>query len=286
MTVILCEQDARLRAEIDRFAGALKTQAHRLGDHGLNETDFYNSPIFRGAIEKLRGEFSATLRGKREFVQHVLNHMQDGGFIADWDRAKGGARNDYYVTLNSGRLAVIDQKGCLDGANTNIFERPAEADEFVTWSLCTNSGADPRRNAWSGIHTRLSAEMISRNQRVDGVVIWDMICGTIGRPCPKIAALAPSNRNTTLGPFTTPPPCIYVLPGQIPSLDHPYALARGLDEVELLSAFHRAFGGTDDEVNYVDFELGEQGDGLVRRTMIRRGGLLQHASEMTAIRRV
>lgn len=286
MSVIPCEQDSRLRAQIDQFADALKTQAHQLGDHGLDEASFYSSPILRGAIEKLRGEFSATLRGKREFVQHVLNHMQDGGLIADWDRAKGGARNDYYVRLNSGRLAVIDQKGCLDGANTNIFERPPEADEFVTWSLCTNSGADPRRNAWSGIHTRLSAEMISRNQRVDGLLIWDMICGTAGRPCPKLAALTLSNRTTALGPFTIPPPCVYVLPGQIPSLAHPFAAAQSLDQVELLDAFHRAFGGLDDEVNYVDIELGEQGDGVFRRTTIRRAGLVQHASEMTAIRRV
>jgi hypothetical protein len=286
VSVIPCEQDSRLRAEIDQFANALKTQAHQLGDHGLDEASFYSSPILRGAIEKLRGEFSATLRGKREFVQHVLNHMQDGGFIADWDRAKGGARNDYYVRLNSGRLAVIDQKGCLDGANTNIFERPPEADEFVTWSLCTNSGADPRRNAWSGIHTRLSAEMISRNQRVDGVVIWDMICGTSGRPCPKLAALAPSIRKTALGPFTTPPPCVYVLPGQIPSLVQPYVRAQSLDQVELLRAFHRAFGGLDDEVNYVDFELSALGEEVFRRTTIRRAGVVQHASDMTAIRRV
>ena len=55
MTVIPCEQDPRLRAEIERFAEVLKTQAHSLGDHGLDETDFYQSPIFRGAIEKLRG---------------------------------------------------------------------------------------------------------------------------------------------------------------------------------------------------------------------------------------
>lgn len=286
MSVIPCDQDSRLRAEIDRFAEALKTQAHQLGDHGLTEQDFYNSPILRGAIEKLRGEFSATMRGKREFVQHVLNHMQDGDFIADWDRAKAGARNDYYVQLKSGRTAVIDLKGCLDGANTNIFERPPEADEFVTWSLCTNSGADPRRNAWSGIHTRLSAEMISRNQRVDGVVIWDWICGTMGRPCPKLATLTGPARATTLGPFSTPPPCVYVLPGEIPSLERPHASAQGLGAVELLSAFHRAFGGRDDEVHFVDFELAEQGEGLFRRTTVRRGGQRQHASDMTAIRRV
>ncbi|WP_068876335.1 MULTISPECIES: hypothetical protein [unclassified Phenylobacterium] len=286
MSVIPCEQDPQLRAQIERFAEILKTQAHLLGDHGLTETEFYRSAIFRGAIEKVRGEFSATMRGKREFVQHVLNHLEDGGHIAGWDRAKRGARNDYYVQLNSGRTAVIDLKGCLDGANTNIFERPPEADEFVTWSLCTNVGADPRRNAWSGLHTRLSAEMLSRNQRVDGLVIWDMICGTVGRPCPKLAALAPEARLTRLGPFETPPPCLYVLPADIPSPDHPVAAAQTLDGVELMAAFQRAFGGADDEVNFVDFEVAEADGGLVRRTIIRRAGFVQHASEMTAIRRV
>lgn len=286
MSVIPCEQNSQLRAEIDRFTDALKTQAHLLGDHGLTETEFYNSPIFRGAIEKLRGEFSATMRGKREFVQHVLNHMQDGGFIVDWDRTNGGARNDYYVSLKSGRLAVIDLKGCLDGANTNIFERPPDADEFVTWSLCTNTGADPRRNTWSGIHTRLSAEMISRNQRVDGLVIWDMICGTMGRPCPKLATAASETRLTTLGPFTTPPPCVYVLPAEIPTLVHPHASAQNLESLELLAAFHHAFGGLAEEVNYVDFVLSEADERLFRRTTIRRAGILQHASEMTPIRRV
>ena len=38
MTVIPCEQDPRLRAEIERFAEVLKTQAHKLGSHGLEES--------------------------------------------------------------------------------------------------------------------------------------------------------------------------------------------------------------------------------------------------------
>lgn len=285
MTVIPCEQDPRLRADIDRFAEVLKTQAHRLGDHGLGEKEFYQSPIFRGAIEKLRGEYSATMRGKREFVQHVLNHMEDGGFIAGWDRTQGKARNDYYVRLNSGRLAVIDLKGCLDGENTNKFERPADADEFITWSLCTNTGADPRRNAWSGIHTRLGAEMIARTKRVDGVVIWDMICGTLGRPCPKLATLG-APRLTAVGPFTTPPPCIYVFPATIPSRAAPQATAQMLGQVELLAAFQAAFQGGPDEVNFVDFEIADQAGELFRRTVIRRAGVVQHASDMTVISRV
>lgn len=286
MSVIPCEQDPRIRAAIDRFAEVLKVQAHTLGDHGLNEADFYQSPIFRGAIEKLRGEYSATMRGKREFVQHVLNHMEDGGHIAGWDRSQGKARNDYYVRLQSGRLAVIDLKGCLDGENTNKFERPGDADEFITWSLCTNTGADPRRNAWSGIHTRLSAEMISRDKRVDGVVIWDMICGTFGRPCPKLAGLGADLRRTAVGPFVTPPPCIYVFPSAVPSRSVPAATAQTLEEVELLTAFQTAFAGRAEEVNFVDFDLAEHGGELFRRTVIRRGGVVQHASEMTAIQRV
>lgn len=124
MSVIPCEQNSDLRAQIERFAEVLKTEAHRLGDHGLDERDFYNSGLFRGAVERVRGQFSATMRAKREFVQHVLNHMEDEGFIAGWDLTEDSSRNDYRVRLPSGRTAVIDLKGCLDGNNTNIFERP------------------------------------------------------------------------------------------------------------------------------------------------------------------
>ena len=83
MTIIPCEKNRELRARIERFAEILKVEAHTLGDHGLQEQEFYNSGLFRGAIERIRGQFSATMRDKREFVQHVLNFMQDGGYIVD-----------------------------------------------------------------------------------------------------------------------------------------------------------------------------------------------------------
>lgn len=283
MSIIPCEQNKGLRKQIERFSEVLKTEAHTLGDHGLDEREFYNSGLFRGAVERVRGQFSATMRGKRDFARHALNHMVDGGFIVHWEPTEDGNRNDYRVTLNSGRIAVIDLKGCLDGNHTNIFERPPSADEFVIWSVCSNPGADPRRNAWSGIHTRLSAEMISRNQRVDGVVVWDMVCGTIGRPCPK---LAEAGRTTDLGPFKTPPACIYLLPAAIPSIAAPNVQAQDLSDVELLNAFHACFGGRANEINYVDFSLNQVGDELLRKTTVRRGGVIQQASEMTAIRRV
>ena len=285
MSVIPCEQDLEVRRQIERFAEVLKTQAHTLGDHGLKEKDFYASPIFRGAIQQVRGEFSATMRDKREFVQHVLNHMEDRGFIVSWDRTKRGVLHDYIVSLKSGRTAIIDLKGCLDGDNTKLFERPIGADEFVIWSLCTNVGADPRRNVWSGVHTRISAEIITRGQIVDGLLVWDMMCGTLGRVCPKLTPASETDRRTVIGPFCAPPPCIYIFPASIPSAEAPSVKAQSLTNVELLAAFHFCFGGHDDEINRVSFDLALHGEEIMRRTTIERDGIVQHSSEMTAIRR-
>ena len=99
MSVIPCEQNKQLREKIKDFAETLKTESHTLGDHGLDEKEFYNSGLFRGAIERVRGQFSATMREKREFVSNVLNHMQDQGFIGEWEPAGEANRHDYAVQL-------------------------------------------------------------------------------------------------------------------------------------------------------------------------------------------
>jgi hypothetical protein len=284
MSIIPCTQNKELRRQIEDYAETLKVEAHKLGNHGLEENEFYNSGLFRGAIERIRGQFSATMRDKREFVKHVLNFMQDQNFIADWDSAGDANRHDYTVRFSSGKVSIIELKGCLDGNNTNIFERPPHAQEFIIWSVCTNPGADPRRNAWSGIHTRLSAEIISRCQLVNGVIVWDMACGTIGRPCPKIDL--DRTRITEVGPYSLPPPCIYLFPETIPSpRNNPNPVAQPLQNVEILQAFHACFNGHDDEVNYVDFEVAYRGTDIVRKTRIRRAGVVQHESKLTAIQR-
>jgi hypothetical protein len=284
MSVIPCQQNEELQRLIVEYAEVLKTEAHKLGTHGLSEEEFYTSGLFRGAIERTRGQFSATMREKREFGRDVLNYMQDQGFIKDWEAAGEANRYDYIVRLNSGRIGAIELKGCLDGNNTNIFERPAHADEFVIWSICTNPGADPRLNTWSGIHTRLSAEIISKQQRVDGVVIWDMVCGTVGRPCPKVVGTP--ERMTAVAHYVLPPPCIYVLPGTIASpRSNPKPVAQSLDNVHLLTAFHECFRGKAEEVNYVDFEVEHRGAETMRRTRIRRNGAVVRESKLTAIQR-
>ena len=130
-------------------------------------------------------------------------------------------------------------------ATIRIFSNgPPNAHEFIIWSVCTNPGADPRHNVWSGIHTRLSAEIISRSQQVDGMLIWDMVCGTVGRPCPKING-HDDPRVTSLGPYHLPPPCIYLLPATIPSpRNNPNPPPQALKDVEILKLSPTAFTRT------------------------------------------
>lgn len=278
-----CQLDEILRQRIGALAEALKTEAHALGNHGLTEKEFYESGLFRGAIEQLRGEFSAAMAEKREFVRHVLNFMQDKGFIKEWESAGDANRHDYVVELNDGRKSAIELKGCLDGNNTNIFERPPHVQEFIIWSVCTNAGADPRHNVWSGVHTRLSAEIISREQRVDGLVVWDFACGTAGRPCPKIAD---GEGMTTVGPYQLPPPCIYMFPGTVPSpRNNPKPSPQDISAVGLLNAFHKCFGGSNRFLNAVQWEVGYLSSNTVRTTTISRNGAIVRQSKATAIKR-
>lgn len=284
MSVIPCQQNRQLRQRIEEFAETLKTEAHTLGKHGLNEQEFYDSGLFRGAIERLRGQYSATMRDKREFVQYILDYMQSREAIRDWKSAGETNRHDYSVQLKSGRTAVIELKGCLDGNNTNIFERPPHAHEFIIWSVCTNPGADPRHNAWSGIHTRLSAEIVDREQRVDGLVVWDMVCGTIGRPCPKVSS--DPSRRMTIGRFSLPPPCLYLFPETIPSArNNPNPPPQKLEDLQIMSAFSDCFRCLPEEIHYVTFNVAHHDAETVRTTRIVRHDTIQRESNPTPIRR-
>lgn len=283
MKTIPCQQDAALAQKISDFAEVLRTQSHTLGNHGLTEDEFYASGVFRGAIERIRGQYAATMGPKRDFTKLVLNYLQDKGYIKEWEPAGGANRFDYLVVMASGKIVAIESKGGLDGNNTNIFERPPNAQEFVSWSLSTNTSGNPERNAWSGIHTRLGAEMIDKGKHVDGLIIWDMFCGTLGRPCPK---LAEPDRVTIVGSHTLPPPCIYLFPTTIASpRNNPKPPPHTLQSVEFLAALHTAFKGRTEEVHSVIFETKYAGNELQRRTEIMKNGVSQKVSKWTPIRR-
>lgn len=277
-----CEKNLELEKLIVEFAEVLKHEAHKLGNHGLSERDFYQGGLFRGTIERLRGQQAATMKYKRAFVATVLDYMKAKGAIANWISAGEANRHDYQVHLPNGRTAIIEIKGCLDGNNTNIFDRPANANEFIIWSLCQNEGADPRHNAWSGIHTRLSAEIIDRSQVVDGLVIWDVLCGTVARPCPKLKV----HKALELGNYKLPPPCIYLFPPTVPSVrNNPTPEPQNIGDVGFLKALFDVFGGKDDELTFVHLETKHKGSETVRRTRLVRGGVDIAASNDTPLQR-
>ena len=45
MSIIPCEQNVTLRDQIEVYAEVLKAEAHKLGNHGLSEDEFYDSGL-------------------------------------------------------------------------------------------------------------------------------------------------------------------------------------------------------------------------------------------------
>jgi hypothetical protein len=284
VSVIPCLQDSDRAQHIDEFVQILKEKAHTLYGHRMSEGDFNDAGILRGAIEKIRGEHAATMRDKREFVRDVLNTLSDRGAITDWQPAGGNNRHDYTVTMASGKLAVIELKGCLDGNNANIFDRPPHAEEFVIWSICESPGASPERNVWSGIHTRLSAHIVVSETNVDGLVVWDWLCGSRARPCPKLAG--GDSRLSQIGRHTVPPPCIYLFPRTVPSVrTNPNPEPHRIQNVEFLAALQEVFLGVSDELHTVRIHAQNAGSDRTRTTTVSRGGAVVRESRPTVIRR-
>jgi hypothetical protein len=148
MAVIPCERNAALLAKTQAYIRALHRDAHLIGDHGLSEAEFAKSGIFRAAVESIRGTFSATMTEKRDFANAILDHLKSKDLIADWQSSGSANRHDYTVRMPNGKVVGIELKGCLDGNNSTIFERPPSAQEFVIWSICTNPGSDPMNRPW------------------------------------------------------------------------------------------------------------------------------------------
>jgi hypothetical protein len=279
-----CE-GGNLERQIEDYVAALRANAHTIGGHGLDRAAFDRSGLFRAAIERIRGTQSATMTEKKEFLRTILSAMQAAGSIRSWEFAGHGERHDYQVTFADGRVSIFEAKGCLDGNNTNIYERPANADEFLIWSLCQNAGADPRANVWSGIHTRLSAEIIhAPRKQVDALIVFDMLCGTLARPCPKL--LADPQRGRELGGVRIPPPCIYLFPRTVPDgRNNPAPQPHDLPQVKLAEALHTFFGGQPNELTQVWIEARHQGADVQRKTRLVRGGLTIRESTWTTVRR-
>lgn len=277
---ILCKKEGIVSEKVDELAEKLRTESHKLVSiDGMDEDDFYES-IFRGAIEKLRGQYSARSSKKQEFINQVLNQLEEKGHILSYESIAGDGRTDYLIDMPDGKKVALEAKGCLDGNNTNIFKRPEDVDEFVIWSLCTNPTSDPRHNVWSGLHSRLGVEMCATKVHVDGLIVWDWLCNSPYRQCPK-----QFNENI-IGSHKLPPPCIYLFPQRVPSLpDDPMPPPASLDDVSILKAFAECFGADDSSQYQFHLELKEIDGVLKRQTTIKNSGQTIRSSNFDKISR-
>lgn len=283
--LIPCGVSNEKQHQIREYAEALREAAHSIGSHGLTREQFEASGLFQAAIERIRGTKSATMMDKRLFILRVLDHLKKLGEIAGWESSGGRDRHDYEITFPDQRVSVIEAKGCLDGNNTTIFTRPPNADEFVIWSLCQNPGANMEKNVWSGIHTRLGPEMMASGKHVDGLIVWDGLCGTEQRICPKL--LANPTRATDLGfASPVPPPCLYLFPRTIPDYrNNPNPAPWPLKEIRIMEVLHRVFKGDQDDTAEVRFEAQHNGKDVTRITRICRAGVEMRVSKAQEIRR-
>lgn len=282
--IIPCSAADGWQEKVSDYAKALEEAAPDIGTHGMTKEDFIKSGLFKSAVERIRGQNAATMGEKRGFISDILSFMLSESLIQNWKSAGSSDRHDYEVVMPNGTIVCIEAKGCLDGNNTNIFKRPANADEFIIWSLCQNPGADPRKNAWSGIHTRLSAEIIDQRERVDGLIIWDMLCGTVARPCPKLES-SPESATTVAGK-KLPPPCMYLFPRSIPDArNNPAPKPWKLEDLHFMTAMSRAFKlDAGDEVRvYIEAKM--EGSTVQRMTRYEVDGQELHHSKWTDIKR-
>lgn len=269
--IIPCRLEPKVLARVEQYCEDLLAAAPHIGSHGLSEEEFRASGLFESAIEKLRGIRAASTVEKKQFIVDVLNLLKAERLIADWKSAESKDRHDFEVSVDADWITVIEAKGCLDGNNTTIFVRPPNAREFIIWSLCQNPAADPRKNLRSGIHTRLSAEIIDRKQLVDGVVVWDALCGGPSRPCPKLPP-GPGRANTLNG-REVPPPCIYLFPATVPDpRNNPFPPKGKLEDRKFLTLLHRRFLGGESDVTYVRIQTKGEEATICRRTILERGG--------------
>lgn len=284
LPVVPCVLPMETKSRIESYAEALEKAAPGIGDHGLDKAQFEESGLFRSALERLRGKQAATMHTKQRFIEEVLAHLSAEGRITGAKFTGSGERHDYQVEVSPKHTAVFEAKGCLDGNNTTLFQRPPNADEFFIWSLCQNAGADPRKNVWSGIHTRLSATIIAEQKRVDALVVWDMCCGTIARPCPKLAD--PGRATVLASGRKAPPPCIYLFPKSLPDpRNNPDPPVWSVSQLPMIAALVASFGCLEEEVFSVHIKTRLEKHGIERITELRRNGAVCRQSKWTAVKR-
>lgn len=256
----------RIDPLIGLLQGLDQSAPQLLRDAGIDPQEY--PPLLVQAVERMRGSHAASTGDKNRFIEAILHRAQQRGLVQNWQSIGSQNRQDYSVTLLDGSAISVEAKGCGDGNNMNISERPRWAHEFVIWSQCPNSLAkEPGRGTWSGVANRLLPEMIASDKLVDAMIFHDGRCGSPQRPCPKqhgieglrpTATDIPSQDRKPTG--WVPPPCIYLFPQTVPDArnnrhptPHSHQTCRFVDM--LLELFNVPQSARGDYVHTVDSSL-------------------------------
>ena len=103
---------------------------------------------------------------------------------------------------------------------------------------CRTPIKEPKRDCRSSC--RLGAKIVAEGARVDALIIWDMLCGTVARPCPKL--VDPARATLLPSGLKVPPPCIYLFPRTKPDArNNPNPPAWRLEELPFIHALATTF---------------------------------------------
>lgn len=244
------EAAKRILTRLPETSPELLSEAHIAADEW--------PPLLRAAIESMRGTTSATGTDKRRFIHAILKYCQQQKVIESWSFIGSGGRQDYRVTLPDKTQVAVEAKGCPDGNNTTIWDRPSWADEFVVWSLCPESLAhDPGKGVWSGVAIRLLPKVAAEHKVVDAFIFWDSRCGTALRRCPKDFGVHGTLRSEATDlegqagkEGWIPPPCIYLFPKSWPTVPHnPQPAVHTVSSCKFAGAVLKAFNVPQDRLN-------------------------------------
>jgi hypothetical protein len=273
-----------LNAEaVQRLRQLLETlpqhSAQLLENHQISIGDY--KLLFSAAIQAIRGTAAATTADKRRFVDAILAIMTNRGHVDEWAFIGSQGMQDYRVKLTGGRLVCIEVKGCPDGNNMTIWERPSWAEEFIIWSQCPESLAHhPGEGVWSGIATRLFGAVYSRKVTVDALVFYDGRCGSDQRHCPKSYGIegAARNRATDIpgheGRRWLPPPSVFLFPRTVPHpVTNPSPPLHTLETCQFVARLLGAFGVPEGDrpsyTNWAQFQVRpDPAGGVWRRVLV------------------
>lgn len=239
--------------------------------------------LLGAAVESLRGTSAATTADKYAFLAGIFDAAKQRQLISDWKSVGHDGRDDFRVELPDGTLVGVEAKGCPDGNNMTIWERPAWANEFIIWSLCPNSSKSrPGSGVWSGISTRIMPKVAAEGTVavVDAFVFYDARCGSEARPCPKRYGLPDRASLTDIAPESKdrdrlPPPCIFLLPRTAPSRTNQTPLVNTLKTCKfalmLLQLFNVPPANQNEYVNSASLETRYQGAGQEIKVSVTSG---------------